>query len=210
MINDSEDFNITTRGENFRQYETPTVIIFSTETNLRLLSKKQTWFADGTFDSAPLGKQLYTIHAIISETKTLPLVHCITSKKDEKTYDEIFTFFNNKGIQDPDSIIVDFERATINSIKKGFPNTLIRGCFFHFGQCLWRNVQSFGLQQWYLEPNNAHFIKQLTALAFVPPTDVHELFDQLTSSITAETEDLLNDFLVYFESTWLGITQRGL
>ena len=31
----------------------------------------------------------------------------------------------------------------------------------------------------------------------------------LTSSITDETEDLLNDFLVYYESTWLGITQRG-
>ena len=39
-VNDSEDFNITTRGENFRLYETPTVTIFSTEKNLRLLSKK--------------------------------------------------------------------------------------------------------------------------------------------------------------------------
>ena len=54
--------------------------------------------------------------------------------RDEKTYDEIFTFLKNKGIQDPDSIIVDFEQATKIALKKFFPNTSIRGCLFHFGQ----------------------------------------------------------------------------
>ena len=36
-VNESEDFNITTSGENFRHYEIPSVTIFSTEKNLRLL-----------------------------------------------------------------------------------------------------------------------------------------------------------------------------
>lgn len=208
-IDDSEDLNMTTRGENFRLYETTDVTILSTEKNLKLLSSKQTWFSDGTFQSAPLGKQLYTIHAIVSGNKTLPLVYCIASNKEEKTYDEIFKFLKSKGVQDPGSITVDFERATINSIKKNFPNTSILGCFFHFGQCLWRKIQHCGLQQWYVEVNNALFIKQLQALAFVPPSDVHELFDELVNFLNDENEELLCDFLVYFESTWLGIVQRG-
>ena len=136
-------------------------------------------------------------------------MYCIASNKDEKTYDEIFTFLKSKGVQYPNSITVDFERATINIIRKNFPNTSILGCFFHFGQCLWRNIQHCGLQQWYVEINNALFIKQLQALAFVPPSDMHELFDELVNSLNAETEELLCEFLVYFESTWLGIVQRG-
>ena len=57
--------------------------------NLKLLFSKQTWFGDGLFDFAPVGKQLYTIHPIVSGNKTLPQLYCIASNKDEKTYDEI-------------------------------------------------------------------------------------------------------------------------
>lgn len=38
-------------------------LIFSTRTNLQLLSQSRHWYADGTFKTAPmLFEQLYTIH----------------------------------------------------------------------------------------------------------------------------------------------------
>ncbi|PVD26834.1 hypothetical protein C0Q70_11981 [Pomacea canaliculata] len=79
------------------------------------------------------------------------------------------------------------------------------------GQCLWRNLQSLGLQDWYLEPENSLLIKTIQALAFVPPDDVIEAFQQLMDSLDADTDETLSDFLAYFESTctWLGIVQRG-
>ena len=72
-----------------------------------------------------------------------------------------------------------------------------------------RNLQSLGLQDWYLEPENSLLVKTIQALAFVPPDDVIEAFQQLTDSLDADTDETLSDFLAYFESTWLGIVQRG-
>ncbi|KAK7479733.1 hypothetical protein BaRGS_00029009, partial [Batillaria attramentaria] len=109
----------------------------------------------------------------------------------------------------PETITIDFERAALNSISEHFPTTAVHGCFFHFGQCLWRNLQSLGLQDWYLEPENSLLIKTIQALAFVPPDDVIEAFQQLMDSLDADTDETLLDFLAYFESTWLGIVQRG-
>nr|KAG5711699.1 hypothetical protein BaRGS_023463 [Batillaria attramentaria] len=71
------------------------------------------------------------------------------------------------------------------------------------------NLQSLGLQDWYLEPENSLLIKTIQALAFVPPDDVIEAFQQLMDSLDADTDETLSDFLAYFESTWLGIVQRG-
>ncbi|KAL8578262.1 hypothetical protein ACOMHN_005653 [Nucella lapillus] len=85
----------------------------------------------------------------------------------------------------------------------------VHGCFFPFGQCLWRNLQLLGLQDWYLEPENSLLVTTIQALAFVPPDDVIEAFQQLMDSLDADTDETLSDFLAYFESTWLGIVQRG-
>lgn len=51
--------------------------------------------------------------------------------------------------------------------------------------------------------------KKLHALAFVLPDDVQALFYELVNSLTDEMDELLSDFLVYFETTWLGIIQSG-
>ena len=107
------------------------------------------------------------------------------------------------------SITEDFEKATINAIRTNFPQVSVYGCFFHFGQCLWRKIQSIGLQTWYNNPENALLIRHLQALAFVPLDDVPVLFEQFLQSLNTETDAILEDFLLYFESTWIGIMQRG-
>ena len=77
---------------------------------------------------------------------------------------------------------------------------------YHFGQCLWRNVQRLGLQGWYKDDaNNALIIKSFQALAFVPPSRVTEAFQELMGSLDDETDEHLSDFLSYFEATWIGV-----
>ncbi|QQP52192.1 Uncharacterized protein FKW44_004253 [Caligus rogercresseyi] len=204
----AEDYNKTIKGEKFLMLEKEDIMIYSTETNFNTLRKYKRWFCDGTFDSAPTGKQLYTIHSLVGINKTLPLVYCITNNRNEETYSIIFNFIKNKEIV-PISITIDFERAAINEIKNVFPEAKIYGCFFHFGQCLWRKLQGLGLQNWYKNENNQHIIKKFQALAFLPPDTVHDVFNQLINSINDETDEILSDFLQYFETTWLGIVQRG-
>ncbi|KAK7486345.1 hypothetical protein BaRGS_00022393 [Batillaria attramentaria] len=175
----------------------------TTPSNLDVLARYAHWFCDGTFDSAPLATQLYTIHVLVEDTHTLPLVYCVTRNKNRATYDAIFTYLKGQRDLNPETITIDFERAALNSISEHFPTTAVHGCFFHFGQCLWRNLQSLGLQDWYLEPENSLLIKTIQALAFVPPDDVIEAFQQLMDSLDADTDETLS------ESTWLGIVQRG-
>ena len=43
------------------------LIILATEENIRMLARYPNWFCDSTFDSAPIGHQLYTVHALVSE-----------------------------------------------------------------------------------------------------------------------------------------------
>ncbi|KAL4120119.1 hypothetical protein QTP88_012853 [Uroleucon formosanum] len=78
--------------------------------------------------------------------------------------------------------MTDFEHGLIEAFTNVYTGTQMRGYFFHFGQCLWRKIQSLPkIRQKY--PNNADFalkIKQLMALAFVSVSDVAK-FDELMS-----------------------------
>jgi hypothetical protein len=148
---------------------------------------------------------------IVDGSKTVPVVYCITRRKDQNTYDRIFQFLKDRRPNlSPLTVMIDFEMAVIQSLQHHFPEAEIQGCLFHFGQCLWRNVQRLGLQGWYRDDaNNALIIKSFQALAFVPPNRVTEAFQELMGSLDDETDELLSDFLSYFEATWIGVVQRG-
>lgn len=136
--------------------------------------------------------------------------------KAQTTYEEIFTVLLQlePGIK-PKHIMVDFERALINAASKHFVECEVHGCNFHFGQAIWRHIQSVGLQSEY--SNNAEFahnIKMLIALSFVHPEDVVKAFEELVQSdfwlddekkaFNAEKQNLL----AYFESTYIGVMGR--
>ena len=77
-----------------------------------MLARYPNWFCDGTFDSAPLGYQLYTVHALLTETVTIPLIFCIAKNKTEVTYNQIFSTLKERDPSlQPDTIMIDFERA---------------------------------------------------------------------------------------------------
>ena len=85
--------------------------------------------------------------------------------------------------------------------------TCFLGCLFHFGQRVWRQVQSKGLSTKYQQDENFRLnVKKLIALAFLPVSDVVTGFDL----VAAEFDDNADDFLDYFEKTWIGErTRRG-
>ncbi|CAF2087202.1 unnamed protein product [Rotaria magnacalcarata] len=95
----------------------------------------------------------------------------------------------------PETILSDFEAATIKSINSLFQNILQSGaCLFHFGQCIWRKIQSLGLQNKYQEDESLHLdIKKIIALAVVSVLDVIKAFNLID-----------DDFLGYFEKTLIG------
>lgn len=79
--------------------------------------------------------------------------------------------------------------------------SLSLGCLFHFAQAVWRNIQSNHLSKKYSDDETFRLnIKKLVALAFVPVADIIQGFEL----VAADLEDEADDFLDYFERTWVG------
>ncbi|XP_035231949.1 uncharacterized protein LOC118203773 [Stegodyphus dumicola] len=192
-----EQFSKTLKEEKFLLYDsgvqTDRILIFSTLRNLDFMAECPNWFADGTFKATPpLFSQIYTIHGVKYDN-VIPSVYVLMPNKREETYNRVFTVIKSlKPNLQPKTVMTDFEKAAINAFKNSFPNIIQRGCFFfHLSQCVYRKIQSAGLQSKY-DPNFVLEISQLAALAFVPTSDV--------------IEPIIN----YFEDTWIGrFTRRG-
>ena len=77
----------------------------------------------------------------------------------------------------PMHLLMDFEKAATNAFSHFWSNTLLKGCFFHLTQNIFRKIQAEGLQHEY--QHNEYLalqMKLIHALAFVPPYDVLHLF----------------------------------
>ena len=128
--------------------------MFTTESNLQVLSEANTLYCDGTFSVCPrLFFQLFTIHSF-SHGKQFPLVYFLLPNKTRETYNMAFLLLKescqNYHISlDPPEVKTGFELALVQSIHISFPNASFRGCYYHFSQAIWRKVQSIGLQQEY-------------------------------------------------------------
>lgn len=131
-------------------------------------------------------------------------------------YEEVFKVISER-LPDlkPQYIISDFEIGAINAAKKYFPESKLHACFFHLGQSVWRRIQALGLQDRHTtDPDFAKNIRQLLALAFVPPNDVVKCFVTLCSSdFWMENNDpdsgKLQELLSYFENTYIGAQGRN-
>lgn len=208
-------YTVTCKGKQFLMYDSndgkDRLLMFTTKKNLRFLTTCSVWASDGTFKVTPLiFTQLYTIHGM-KNGKTFPLVYYLLPNKSKKIYKKALKALKDLIDQyEPDEIIFDFELAFIKTFCKLFPRVHVHGCYYHFKQSVWRNVQSNGLQTLYTE--NIQFmmaVKMLTALTFVPTQDVIFAYESLISSYYfLNNEDLLSDLLDYFEHTWIGQKKR--
>ena len=54
--------------------------------------------------------------------------------------------------------MVDYEKAAINALSTTFPCTELQGCYFHFGQAIWRHIQALGLQQRYQNEEEFQYV----------------------------------------------------
>ena len=114
----------TRRDEQFILFDGKTdrdvrIIAFATNRNLHTLAEHNNWIADGTFYVAPkIFPQSYTIHSVI-ENKCLPLVYILTGDKKGDTYSYVLSvikyFFDQNCPTDTGTVLIDFEKAVMNS-----------------------------------------------------------------------------------------------
>ena len=103
-----------------------------------------------------------------------PLVYCLLPNKARDTYQRTLELLKKKAEElhldlSPSVVLSDFELAIIQAAELSFPTADIKGCYYHYCQCLNRNVQNLGLQVAYREDHHLNsFIRKTAALAFVP------------------------------------------
>ena len=75
-------------------------------------------------------------------------------------------------------VVSDFEAAILGSMGAAFPWTRPRGCWFHYGQAIFRKAQEYGLQVEYKKKGVVYcIVKELIALALLPHEEVLEAFN---------------------------------
>lgn len=210
-----DNFLVTLRNEQFLIYDSggkDRTMIFGTRKNLAILSACDIIAGDGTFSSVPkLFNQLYTIHGLY-HGKMLPLVYILSTNRRTKTYKKVLTELLRiePGIH-PWLVICDFELAFMKAVRALMPDADIEGCLFHYKQCQWRKIQSCGLVSNY---NNdvytERILKMICAIAFVPVRHVVDAFVLLCELDEIVYDKVLDEFLEYFECTWIGqMTRNG-
>ena len=108
-------------------------------------------------------------------------------------------------VKSPTDILMDFKLAALNSVRQVYPNTELKGCFYHFSSNIWKHIQNLGLQNHYQDDENfALWLRMLSVLDFVPPNDVIRYFELLIDEIRNNFNDECDDLIDYFGDTYIG------
>ena len=104
-------------------------------------------------------------------------------------------------------MLMDFELAAINSFQNTWLVAVVKGCFFHLMQNIWRKVLAVGMLAEYSQDQElAIRIRQIPALAFAVPHEVPALFDEVAALFPTPQA---NGLIQYFERTYIGRTLPG-
>jgi hypothetical protein len=147
----------------------------------------------------------------------LPLVFALLDGKGAFHYRKMFSILREKmgGVFAPETVISDYETGIINAVASEFPNSLHLGCYFHFTQSVYRNIQRLGPCRAYESDHRVKMIgRKLMALGFLPIGLVRLNFERLKNRRRTQRLMVLYPALVdlfqYFESTWLNCPMRPI
>lgn len=193
------------------------MLVFCAKTELEVLHQSTYLVCDGTFEMAPNSAyQIYTVHGYTAGGEGLPLLWALLPNKSTETYSELFgtlrTALTNcfGDIGRLTYVLIDFELAAINAVKKVFPEVTVKGCSFHFRQTIMRRVQLEGMKTIYESeddyPGIRRWIRQLMSMSLLrafavplawrmlqyPPVTGQQSVDLKTTALAA-----------YVESTWI-------
>ena len=189
-------------------------IIFSTPTQLELISRAYTWYVDGTFKVVrePFA-QLLSIHAFVQldkNVKQVPVPFCLMSRRTKKDYKAVFrtvqALINEEGYGDPvvQQVVTDFEKAIWQGVRATFRAVEVRGCVLHWAQAVRRNMQDLSLATAYREHQDVgRFLRKVFGLPFLPHERIPATFDHLSTLARNSECYQIVQLLDYVDETWL-------
>ncbi|KAG0420600.1 hypothetical protein EQH57_0078 [Dictyocoela roeselum] len=193
-----------------REYRERSMVILGDSAFINKFSVQRNFkiYMDGTFKASPNEfYQLYIIHAEF-DGQCFPILYCFLQNKTEETYNYLFStikeILSQRNISfNPSIVQIDFEYAAFNAIRAVFPIASVKGCFFHFGQAVWRKVVDLHLKTMYNESSNfRECVGMITALALIPLDDIDRGWSIIKSSLLYNSGQI-DALFAYVENVWL-------
>ena len=205
--------------------ETKQYVLFMSDTGKEILQRQRMWAGDGTFSSAPkLFMQVYFVGGVTKDGVFLPAAFMLLPGKTEEMYRKVFeTIVDIVGdVSHVTSFSGDFEQGVINVVEDLFPNVSYNGCYFHYKQSIFRNLQltkSLPVLQHVSEFEKA--VNFIYALPFVPSQDIVMIYEKVIFPVVKKAEDQwtsnlydddykneVNTFMTRMENSWVGKSIR--
>ncbi|CAF4155088.1 unnamed protein product [Rotaria magnacalcarata] len=169
----------------------------------------ETIYMDGTFSKASSHfVQIYIIHGI-KHGACVPCLFALMVNKKAATYRQLFSELKNLALDRnknflPKLFVTDFESGVIPVLKADFPSSKHYGCYFHYTQCIFRNLKQLGMQSKYVSDESVRGLcKKLMALAMMPENTVLSAYDEINKDAQMLPDSPMKPLLNYFEKNWL-------
>ena len=199
---------------NTRQKNDETSVIYCSDIGLSILASSKWWFSDGTFDTAvdfqeDGFEQFYIIHGCYKNI-VLPCVFALLTNKTKEIYRNLISELKDGAARiklklEPHYVMLDFEAAAIDAYLHHFINIEIKLCHFHFGQNVFKKIVETGFKKQYTDDVDLKcWVKQIIALALIPPEEVEDAFVEL--SLNAPEQYDLTAFLDYITINYIDPT----
>lgn len=153
-------------------YKKSRILLFASKEGREIIKQAKEIYVDGTFKSAtPPFSQLLSLHVDrgitnSDEINIAPAIYGLLPNKKQESYEVFFNLIKSQIPEfNPEYITTDFELGMMNAIEKIHPNSVSRGCLFHFSQAVWRHAKKHGLTKSKLY--KAH-VRHCIALSYVP------------------------------------------
>ncbi|RCN37739.1 hypothetical protein ANCCAN_16358 [Ancylostoma caninum] len=206
----------------------PTLHVYYKTSTIQMAAQLglHTLVADGVHSFQPRqlkrkGK-LYTVHGVCSNGVEVPLLYAISSKKTEQVYTTIFGHMRDElGAAVPTRlrIVLDYEKAAINAVKRVFPHATVQGCAFHLALAWNRRRDKLGLRRFIKGVEGVpksleveRWWDTIKGLVFLPRRLHREVGALVAPPVPREHAAFTSceDFLKYLRETWYTGMYSGL
>lgn len=184
------------------------IIIFGTRLAKATLKTVDIVYVDGTFRCCPIPfYQLFSVHADIThESGTVcfvPLLFALLPNKSQTTYERLFKILKYQFFMNISTFKCDYELAIIQAIKAIYPDIVVKGCYYHFTNAVWKKSKSINFSS----SNEGRKCTQLfSLLALLPASLIPEAY--LTLCELAPNTEESTQFQNYFSKQWINLITR--
>ena len=171
--------------------------------------------------------QLLVIHARkpcgADKFVNMPVAYAVMQGKSEAAYKAVFQKIKDlaEEIDDEEGddedveprmqverFIVDYERAIWNALRAVWVDATVRGCWFHFTQCIYRKAHGLGLSKELLDGGKTwKMVRRLMLLPLIDHNNIEPVFRKLKqhykTSINDPEHDGVKKLFAYYEAQWI-------